>query len=103
MWLELSNRYELIRYEPDQSAVPWRVDVVACVDDDAFVQGKPDSFVVGRLLADEIRRYKAEEWGVSAWDVADADSSGLEGAFASLLDEESRMRDDIFNPIADPI
>src|SRR5262249_50252982 len=72
------------------------------VDDEDWVQGQPTSHVVGRLLADEIRRYEVDEWGDSAWDVADSNSAGLEGAFASLLDVEGRFRED-FNPISDPI
>ena len=90
MWLELNHSYSLIRDEPEDCVVRWRADLVAPVDFYRHDPGQPEEFVVGRILADEIRRYEIEEWGESAWDVADADSSGLESAYAGLLHEEGK-------------
>jgi hypothetical protein len=101
MWLELKQQYPLIRHEPNESAIPWQVDVRASVDFDTIEPGQPQSFIVGRMLADEIRRYESNEWGHNNWDVAEADSMGLETAYASLLDEEGEIRE--FNGMCDPI
>ncbi len=103
MWLELNHSYSLIRDEPEDCVVRWRADLVATVDYDRHDPGQPEEFVVGRILADEIRRYEIEEWGESAWDVADADSSGLESAYAGLLHEEGKFCSDLFDSLADPI
>jgi hypothetical protein len=91
----------MIRHDPDQSAIHWRVDVCASAEFDSVEEGQPDWFVVGRLLADEIRRFDANEWGHSEWEVAEADSAGLEMALDSLLDENGELRE--FNGICDPI
>jgi hypothetical protein len=48
------------------------------------------------LLADEIRPREIEECGEDIWAVADADSSGLEAAWASLLDENGQLRSSEF-------
>ena len=63
MWLDIHKRYDLVRYDPQQSAQQWRVDVRACGHDLA----SPD-FVVGRLMADQIDIYDAEEWGHNPFD-----------------------------------
>ena len=63
----------------------------------------PDSYVVGRILADELRRFEISEWSENVWDAADADSSGLEAAYAALLDENGDFRQDEFESVADPV
>lgn len=101
MWLEAKGTHRLIFYEPDDHIVPWRVDVRASVALD--VDPPPDSYVVGRMLADELRRYEISEWSENIWDAADADSSGLEAAYAALLDKNGDFRQDEFEGVADPI
>ena len=58
MWLDIHKRYDLVRYDPQQSVQQWRVDVRACGPDLTSPH-----FVVGRLMADQIDIYDAEEWG----------------------------------------
>jgi hypothetical protein len=103
MWLDATHTYNLIRLDAQQSVVPWRVNVRAHVDLDAHVQGRPDSYVVGRLLADSIHRYEATEWDLDPWDIADGDSEGLEAAFGALLDENGDFRSEDFEALGDPI
>jgi hypothetical protein len=103
MWLESKLTYNLIRDDPQQSAIPWRVDVRAIVDEEHYVAGQPDSFIVGRLLADEIRRYEAEDWGTDPEEIADADSTGLLAAYCALLDEDGEIDLEQYDSIGDSI
>lgn len=81
MWLDLHKRYHLLRFDPAESVHRWRADVRACNDDGA-------EFTVGRLLADQIDYYDAEEWGHNPFDAADADSDGLVSAYSLLHSSE---------------
>jgi hypothetical protein len=101
MRLEASQSVELIHYSLSAFVVPWRVNVWADVHEPEV--GKPESFVVGRILADTLSRFDIEECGEDAWTVADEDSAGLELAWASLLDENGHFREDEFESIADPV
>lgn len=96
-----SCRY-LIQHDACELAISWRIDVRALVDDDLLGAG-PDSYLVGRLLADEVRRADSVEAGEDPYEVADADSSGLERAFRSLLDANGEFRDEEFDGDADPV
>ena len=102
MRLEARRQQRLIRYEPDDHVVSWSAKVFALANDIQLPDG-PGEFIVGRILADELRRYDIAECHEGIWDVADADSSGLEAAWASLLDEQGNFRDDDFDGIADPV
>lgn len=62
----------------------------------------PDSFAVGRMLADEIRRFEVTEWNEEAWEVADADSQGWSDLYGSLLRTDGTFGDEAFEGIADP-
>jgi hypothetical protein len=59
---------------------------------------EPEEFVVGRVLGDEIRLSEIEEAGEDVWSVTDADSAGLESAWASMLDETGEIRTSEFEP-----
>ena len=102
MWLDSKRKYKLIRYEPNDLVVAWVVDVKAYGEDSDQI-AEPGVFTVGRLLADELRRFEIAECGEQVWQVADADSSGLEAAWTSLLDQEGNFRDDDFEAVADPV
>ena len=86
MRLEATRDQKLIRDEPDDHAISWSFKIYALSDD----ENNPEEFVVGRILADELHRYELAEGGEDIWDVADADSSGLEAAWASLLPADRR-------------
>jgi len=73
------------------------------IDTDRLSSGEPDYFTVGRILADELRRYEIMDWGDNVWDAADADSSGLEAAYASLLTADGKFREEEFEGIANPL
>ena len=103
MWLDARLRYEITRFDPSQNVVPWRVDVKVPADIDALPPGAPSSFSVGRIMADELRRYELDEWGSDCLETADADSVGLEMAVASLLDADGELRLDEYECICDPI
>ncbi len=79
------------------------MDVRADVDEDAHVKGQATSFAVGRLLADEIRRFDVADWNDEPYDVADSDSPGLEAAYASLLDENGQFLSEEFDAVGDSI
>lgn len=104
MWLESHRQHNLTWNDPKDLIVPCRVDVWANVDFETNdpEPGQPESFIVGRLLADEIRRFDIEEHGINAWDAADADSSGTEAAWAALLDEHGRFREEGLESMGDP-
>ena len=102
MWLDARRQQKLVRYEPDDFVVRWQVDINVPAEEGAIVRGR-DCVTVGRILCDELRRYETIECGESVWEAADADSSGLEAAWSSLLDEEGDFRDDEFEGIADPV
>lgn len=102
MWLRAIRESQLIHHEPDDYASSWCVDVMAATDLSAPASG-PEAYPVGRILADELRRFEIAEWGEDVWTVADADSSGLEAAWAAVLDEEGTFREDEFDGPADPV
>jgi len=89
MWLQVTKRYGMSEHDPATLIVPIRVDVMQEVED-AGNEDKP--IVVGTLLADELRMATITEIDEDAWDVADADSSGLEAAYAAVLDEDGAAR-----------
>ena len=76
MWLDSKRKYKLIRYEPNDLVVAWVVDVKAYGEDSDQI-AEPGVFTVGRLLADELRRFEIAECGEQVWQVADADRSGI--------------------------
>ena len=100
MWLELSQSVTIGIDDESQLVVPAMADVLALVEDP--VPGEPESYRIGRIMADRLDVGRIAELGSSVWGVADADSSGLESAWACLLDEEGRFRDDDFE-MADPV
>jgi len=55
------------------------------------------------MLADAIYRFDIDEWGAQVWDVVDADSCGLEGAWAFVADEKGRFRDGDYESLCDPV
>ncbi|HEY1599679.1 MAG TPA: hypothetical protein VGG64_08765 [Pirellulales bacterium] len=101
MWLSAHHEFNITRYDSAQATIPWRVDVHAIVDDPE--PGAREEFTVGRILADELRPGEIDELGDDPWDVADADSSGLEAAYAAVLDEHGCFRDDEFTAGGDQI
>jgi hypothetical protein len=102
MWLDARFQYIVTRFDPSQHVVPWRIDIKAVIDESAGTTG-PNSYVVGRILADEVRRFEIAEWGDDPADAADADSAGLESAYAALIDDSGQFRDAEFNGVSDPI
>ena len=103
MWLESKRQHRLTVGEPSDLIVPCRVNVRAFADFDRIMPGGRDSFIVGRILADEIHRFEIEDRGENVWDAADADSSGVEAAWASVLDENGHFRDGDFPSVSDPV
>ena len=102
MWLEAKRTWSLVDYQPDSVVVPWRIDVFALTGEENPEPGR-DNFLVGRLMADELRVGDIEERGGNVWDAADNDSSGLEAAWASLLDEAGSFRSEDFESSGDPV
>lgn len=101
MWLETQSTRHIVHLDSSDYVVPWRVDVQAMTDiDDA--EG-PGAYSIGRLLADALYPYEMAERGASVWDAADADSSGLEAAWASLLDKDGEFRDEEFEALGEPV
>ncbi len=45
----------------------------------------PVEYMIGRLLSDEFRPYAIANRGVNLWQAADADSCGMEAAYAACL------------------
>jgi hypothetical protein len=98
MWFELRQRCDLLREDEAQHVIPWKVNIRAAADDPAGFE----DYSVGRILADELRPYELSEWGVSPWNVADADSGGLLSAYCALLGRNGRLREE-FDAIGEPI
>ncbi len=98
MRLSATRQQSLTYFEPNDLVVTWSIDVEADAADDS-----PEAFSVGRVLTDELRRFEIDERGETMWDVADADSSGLEAAWAALLDEKGAFRAKDFLGEADPV
>ncbi|WP_232536170.1 hypothetical protein [Lacipirellula parvula] len=88
--------------EPDDSVIAWRIRLRAHTALELIDNG-PESFVVGRMLADEIRRHEVTEWGEEAWDVADADSQGWADLYNSFLNADGDFGVDELDTLADPI
>ena len=59
IWLNATQRHNLVRDEPNDSVIAWSISVEAHADFDA-PEGSPSSFPVGRMLADEIRRCRSQ-------------------------------------------
>lgn len=85
---------------PDR-VIAWRCDVRAAEILDDTPTGR--YFLVGRILADEIRPSEIENCGENVYAVADGDSAGLEAAWAALLDEDGNFREDEFTAPAEPV
>lgn len=100
-WLEAKSRHCIRKDEPSDWIIRWRVDVHAMVDLDHYPSG-PDSFVVGRLMADEIRRYDVEEQGETIYEVGDSDSGGLLDALTCLFPPDG-VGGPEFSGIAEPV
>jgi hypothetical protein len=99
MWLEANHQYDLSRADPSQHVMPWMVDVMEFSDEaDGLTP-----YVVGRILADELRPLEIAAWGDSVLSAADADSGGLLHAYSSLLDAEGKFRHGEFEAIGEPI
>lgn len=92
MWLDIRQTATVGILGEEQLVVPTVADVVALVEEPS--PGEPEFYRVGRILADRLDIRRIAELGIRVWDVADADSSGLEAAWASLLDEGGE-RDDV--------
>jgi hypothetical protein len=100
MRLEATRSQELIRYEPNDLAVRWKIDLFADIDPEST--DKPSEYPVARAIMDEMRLYEIEEHRVSAWDVADADSDGLEAAWAAIATKRGKFPFSKF-PTADTV
>ena len=88
MYLAASFNYRLTRFDCNENVVPWRIDLKAY--DEEYDQ----SFVVGRTLMDELKRFDILEWGDHPWDAADADSGGLQAAYSYVVNADGEIRDD---------
>jgi hypothetical protein len=94
--------YPLLRYDTSQSVISWRVDVHTSADDE-IIDLESGPFLIGRMLADEVRRFEVAEWGEDPYQVADSDSDGLEVAYRSLLDPSGQFVEEEFDGAADPV
>ena len=101
MWLNARREQSLTPIDSSEHVIRWRVDINVLADGEDSA-GR-DTFTVGRILADELRPYEIAERGESVLNVADEDSSGLEGAWASLFDEEGEFRTDELQGSADSV
>ena len=99
MWLEAKRTCSLVHFEPNDLVIHCSVYMRVFPEEEPATE----LITVGRMLADELRRYDIAEKGESVWRAADADSSGLESAWASLLDEEGEFREEEFESNADSI
>ncbi|HWB12724.1 MAG TPA: hypothetical protein VG826_26095 [Pirellulales bacterium] len=90
MWLEIKQTANMEILDEMQLAIPVIAEVFARVEEP--FPGKPESYRVGRIMADRLDVSRIVELGASVWSVADSDSSGLESAWASLLDEDGTIR-----------
>jgi hypothetical protein len=104
LWLQARQRYHLLRPEPDDHVIRWRVGVRA--ETGLGVEGvDPTSRLVGGLVADELRRNEIEAWGDgdSVWDAADEDSDALVEICKSMEGHDDLLRLDEFKGSADPM
>lgn len=99
MWLEAKRQCNLAPSDSSEHVIHWQFDMTVLSDDET----SSEKVIVGRMLADELRRFEIAERGENVWNVADADSSGLEVAWSSLLDEQGEIRQEQFEGIADPV
>ena len=99
LWLDAKHRYRIVRDDSGDHVVPWRVDVRAWPGE---AHETIESLLVGRFLADEIRRFEIEEWGEEPFEACDDDSAGLVAAYASLTDAQGQFLADEFNSVSDP-
>ena len=76
LWLESNSRYNLRKDEPSDWIIHWTVDVHAVVDIEFYPSG-PSTYVIGRMMADEVRRFEIEEQGESIYEVGDSGSQDL--------------------------
>jgi hypothetical protein len=101
MWLDVHFKYAITRHDAGQHIVHWTVDICATSEGDD--PEEPQHYVVGRILADEIRRDEIDEWGDDPWEAADADSASLEGVYVSLIRACGESIDRRFNAVNDPV
>lgn len=104
LWLEARLRYHLLRPEPDDHVIRWRIAVRAHTSPSLSSSG-PVSLLVGGLMADELRRDEIEAWGKgdSVSDAADADSDALVEVCNSMDGPDDCLRLDEFKGAADPL
>ncbi|MBL9164424.1 MAG: hypothetical protein JNL18_16980 [Planctomycetaceae bacterium] len=102
IWLDATQRHHLTREEPNDSVIPWRAKIRAHTALE-LTDDEPESFIIGRMLADEIRRFEVTEWGEEAWEVADADSQGWSDLYSSFLNADGDFCEDELETLADPI
>lgn len=89
MWLEVHRRYRLLVYDPQQTVIPCRVDVMSHNDE---VPPAKQQHIVGRFLADELRLDWIDDYGEIPSIAADADSAALDAAWSSVVDERGELR-----------
>lgn len=101
MWLEIKQTATVGILDEAQLVVPVIADVFALVEEP--VPGEPEYYRVGRIMADRLDVGRIAALGASVWDVADSDSSGLEAAWACLLDENGEILEEVSKTGLDPI
>lgn len=101
MWLEIKQTATVGVLDEAELVVPAIADVFATVEEP--VLGEPEYHVVGRIMADRLDVGRIANLGASVWDVADSDSSGLEAAWACLLDENGAIQEDVLKTGLDPV
>lgn len=101
MRLVTQSTYYLSPFDESQFAIPWRCDLEMPADPE--LDGDREFYVVGRILADELRRSELDdERNCSPIEAADADSEGLYRAYSAVFDENNEVRGGEFESIADP-
>jgi hypothetical protein len=101
MWIETKQSTSIRFDDISQLVVPVIADVFALVDEPNV--GQAEFHRVGRIMADRLDTGRITAIEESVWDVADSDSSGLEAAWANLLDEHGEIRAQEFAGAADPV
>jgi hypothetical protein len=101
MWLEIKQTATVGVLDETELVVPVLADVFALVDEP--VPGEPESYRIGRIMADRLDVGRIINLGASVWDVANSDSSGLEAAWACLLDENGEFQEQASNAGLDPV
>jgi hypothetical protein len=92
MWLEAFRKQMIVKYDPSDLVIAWSIDVKALGEASPINEFEPDEFLVGRIMADEVRLREVQECDEDVWSVTDADSAGLEAAWSSLLDKHGNLR-----------